>query len=88
MNQLINMEKLNFEQIVKKLKEYYTEDKKGNFDNNIIDCLVDSLKYNENDLNLGQINKVDSYGGEGEGEKYYDVFHFVNQDLYIKISGY
>lgn len=38
--------------------------------------------------NIGIVKSVDHYGGEGEGETYYDVFHLIDQNLFIKISGY
>lgn len=39
-------------------------------------------------LGIGSIKLVDSYGGEGEGERYYKVFHFEKHDIYIKFEGF
>lgn len=39
-------------------------------------------------LGLGEVEKVDEYGGEGQGEKYYSVHHFKDHNVYIKINGY
>lgn len=33
---------------------------------------------------LGKFKIVDSYGGEGEGEQYYKVYHFLAHDIFIK----
>ena len=38
-------------------------------------------------LGLGKIVEVDSYGGEGQGETWYSVKHFVDHDVYIRIDG-
>lgn len=37
---------------------------------------------------LGKIKTVDHYGGEGQGENLYTVWHFVDHDVYIKAEGY
>lgn len=39
-------------------------------------------------LELGQMVEVDSYGGEGQGDTWYSVKHFVDHDVYIKVDGY
>jgi uncharacterized protein YlxP (DUF503 family) len=39
-------------------------------------------------LELGKVNVVASYGGEGQGETYYVVYHFVDHDKYIRINGF
>lgn len=44
--------------------------------------------YDEEDLSLGEIKEVDSYGGEGKGEEWYVVMHFVDHDVYIRVDGY
>ncbi len=43
--------------------------------------------YVEN-LGLGKVKTADSYGGEGQGDDYWAVHHFVDHDVYIKISGW
>lgn len=39
-------------------------------------------------FNLGEYKVVDSYGGEGKGETWYKVFHFIQHDVYIRVNGY
>lgn len=39
-------------------------------------------------LGLGKIAEVDQYGGEGQGEDWYSVKHFVDHDVYIKTQGF
>lgn len=40
-------------------------------------------------LNILKDSKcVDSYGGEGQGDNYYSVYHFPEVDMYIKFYGY
>lgn len=39
-------------------------------------------------LGLGQIVEVEQYGGEGQGDDWYSVKHFVDHDVYIKTDGY
>lgn len=39
-------------------------------------------------LDLGDVVVVDRYGGEGCGDKYYVVYHFVSHNVYLRINGY
>lgn len=39
-------------------------------------------------LGLGRVVEVDQYGGEGEGERWWSVKHFVDHDVYIRIDGH
>ena len=39
-------------------------------------------------LGLGKVVEVDQYGGEGQGDTWYSVKHFVDHDVYIKITGH
>ena len=39
-------------------------------------------------LGLGKMIEVDSYGGEGQGDTWYSVKHFVDHDVYIRVDGY
>ena len=41
-----------------------------------------------NTLKLGKIENIEQVGGEGEGETYYQVWYFVNHDVYIRINGF
>lgn len=38
-------------------------------------------------LGLGEVVEVDQYGGEGQGDDWWSVKHFVDHDVYIKIEG-
>jgi hypothetical protein len=40
-----------------------------------------------NHLGLGKVVEVAQYGGEGQGDDWWSVKHFVDHDVYIKIEG-
>lgn len=40
------------------------------------------------DVDLGTINHVDQYGGEGQGDDYWVVAYFEKYDAYVRIDGY
>ena len=42
----------------------------------------------EEGLGLGKIEEVDSYGGEGQGERWWTIKYFVDHDVYIKTRGF
>lgn len=37
---------------------------------------------------FGTVNVADQQGGEGEGEEWYIVYHFVDHDVYIRVDGW
>ena len=37
---------------------------------------------------LGKWVEVDQYGGEGQGDTWWVVYHLIDLDIYIKINGY
>ena len=37
---------------------------------------------------LGKCKMVEQYGGEGQGDTYYSVYHFVDHDVYIRFDGW
>jgi hypothetical protein len=37
---------------------------------------------------FGEIKEVDSFGGEGQGDQYWKVFHLPKIDRYLQIYGY
>ncbi len=77
MNQLNNMEKLTFEQIIIELKQQKIEVKEFAY------CDI------ENPLpNIGSWKEVDQYGGEGQGDTWYSVKYFEEQDMYIRVDGF
>lgn len=41
-----------------------------------------------NGLGLGQVVEVDQYGGEGQGETWYSIKHFIDHDVYIRTDGH
>ena len=44
--------------------------------------------YEEEELGLGKIEEVDSYGGEDCGSEWYSVKYFSDHDVYIRVDGY
>lgn len=84
---------MNFEQIMKVLEEKIEnvdEFAYGDFG----DKKFPKAKYGTPEYKiitipeLGDIEEVDQYGGEGQGETWYSVKHFKDHDVYIKVSGY
>ena len=39
-------------------------------------------------LGLGEIEEVEQYGGEGQGDSWYTIKHFKEHDVYIKTEGF
>ena len=37
---------------------------------------------------LGKFEMVEKFGGEGSGDDYYAVYHFIDHDVYIKFQGW
>lgn len=37
---------------------------------------------------LGECVEVQQHGGEGEGERWYVVYHFVEHDVYVRVDGW
>ncbi len=74
---------LTFNQIVEKLNELNIsigDFARGNFGG--------GYKNNWTIDGLGPCKKVESYGGEGKGEEWYAVWHFIEHDIYIRIDAY
>ena len=44
--------------------------------------------YDSEELGLGEVKVVDSYGGEDQGSEWYKVQYFVEHDVYIKTEGW
>jgi len=68
--------KLTFNEIVSILRENISVSDFGNDD------------FSSENLGLGIIKEVDSYGGEDQGSDWYTVKHFVDHDVYIRLEGY
>jgi len=71
------MEKMNFEQIMEVLKEKINDVSEFAFE-----------EYDKYELGLGKINEVDQVGGEGEGDHWHSVKHFVDHNVYIYVRGW
>lgn len=44
--------------------------------------------YSHAELGLGEIKEIEQYGGEDMGSTWYSIKHFIDHDVYIKVSGY
>lgn len=44
--------------------------------------------YSPEELELGEVKKVDSYGGPDKGSTWYIVQYFVEHDVYIRTDGW
>lgn len=66
-----------FKEIVEILKE-----------NNISEESFCYQDYEKKELGLGEIKRVDDYGGEDCGSEYYSVDHFVEHDVYIRVDAW
>lgn len=71
------VKKLTAEEILQKIQEY-----KISWD----DLGYDEVRWENYDF--GKVENVDDYGGEGQGETFYVVYHFIDHDVYIKIDGW
>lgn len=71
------MEKLTFEQIMAVLKEKIDGVSEFAYED-----------YKKEELELGEIEEVDHYGGEDCGSTWYSVQHFKDHDVYIRVDGY
>lgn len=55
---------------------------------NIVQYKGSDLEFVEKIKELGPVKNVGSYGGEGRGDEYWEVYHFINHDVYIKFDGF
>ena len=44
--------------------------------------------YPKQQLNLGEIQLVQSYGGVGKGDLWYVVYYFIEHGVYIRVDGF
>ena len=70
------MEKLTAEQILEVIESKLSVEEFGCGD------------FAHEELELGEIKVVDEYGGEGQGETWFCVFHFKDHDVYIRVNGF
>lgn len=90
------MKKLTGEEILEIISQNYTE---NNFAYNFFEDLSQDSEVPQdirdgnseeilNYLGLGKVEEVEQYGGEGKGDTWYSVKHFVDHDVYIRIDGW
>lgn len=85
------MNKLTADEIIEKLKSF-----EGNvevYSSRWGDSFLEAYGKNDYDRDivekeLGKIETVASYGGEGQGDTYYIVNYFKDHDVYIKTNGW
>jgi hypothetical protein len=74
--------KLTGAEILERLNTFFLEEDNGGIDDYAYGY------FNKEALALGKIEDVDSYGGEGQGERWWVTRHFVDHDVYIKTRGF
>ena len=74
--------KLTGAEILERLNKFFIEE-----DNGGVDAYAHEDFYRD-ELDLGLIEDVDSYGGESQGERWWVTRHFVDHDVYIKTRGF
>jgi len=74
--------KLTGAEILTRLEQFFIEE-----DNGGIDAYAHEDFYRD-ELDLGLIEDVDSYGGESQGERWWVTRYFVDHDVYIKTRGF
>lgn len=47
-----------------------------------------SQEFKDEFAKLGQFKQVDHFGGEGKGDEYYTVYHFIDHGIYISFNGW
>lgn len=68
---------MNFQELSALLKEHYEDN-------------VSEFAYDDSDSDLpgiGKMSEVAQEGGEGEGETWFSVKHFLDHDIYVRIDG-
>lgn len=69
------MKKLTFDEIIAKCKE--------------LDFSKSDYGYGKFDKNIfGEVKQVYSQGGEGKGENWERVYHFIDHNVYLSMCGY
>lgn len=84
------MEKLTFEQIIEHVQKYY-DDSVEDFafdDGNDFTKTGHSFGDDYECHELGVMEEVERYGGEGMGDTWYSIKYFKDHDVYIKVSGW
>jgi hypothetical protein len=96
-------EKFNYQQILERLQEMYSDVSEFAHEGlyydipNDFEPLPESYEweqYQQRERNyhktqpLGECVQVQQHGGEGEGEQWYVVYHFVEHDIYVRVDGW
>ena len=91
----MQIEKLNFDQIKGILESelfyennFSPEDFMHDEYYSNIDEIEEEGEFKEEYRKLGRIETVEHFGGEGCGDDYYNVCHFVDHDVYIQFQGW
>lgn len=53
-----------------------------------VDDIEDDGEFKEEFRKLGTFKMVQRHGGEGHGDNYYRIFHFIDHDVYIQFQGW
>ena len=48
----------------------------------------EQIQINELLSKLGNFELKEQFGGEGDGDRYYSVYHFQDHDIYVKLSSF
>lgn len=72
---------MNYQEIIDELK-------KQDIDAEKLDELGDGKGSDFSIQEIGEVEIVDDYGGEGEGDTLYNVFFFKDHNIYIQINGF
>jgi hypothetical protein len=72
---------MNAEKILERLEEFF-----GNSEGGISKYAFNNFL--DSELGLGEIKEVEQVGGEGEGDNWWVVKHFVEYDVYIKTNAF
>lgn len=52
------------------------------------DEIEEEGEFKEEFAKLGKFEMVEDFGGEGQGDDYYKVYHFIDHDVYIQFQGW
>ncbi len=78
---------MELQEILQLLENHYDNLSEGEQDNG---GGIDEFDFAEEGtiIGLGTFKEIEQKGGEGEGETWYSVKHFPEQNLYLRINGY
>lgn len=79
---LIEGDKLNGSELL-----FYLKEKLNDFGTTWMSSFA-YFDYDPEEIHLGEVREVDSWGGEGEGDHIGYVYYFKNHDIYLRIDGF